>query len=441
MFSKAVFPVLCCSLIMPKIGLAVEPAPESVKKENKIRTIMSLKQMFSDDDDAIPAEFTPQPAYKKIIEKGDVTVLIYRSRFVESKELVNSVESVISAVGMVEEVPDKNLLVVTDTAERIEHISAMIDAMDIMVPQVLVEAKVVEVFTNNQFNRELEMAFNKGTLLDTSLPQEGIEGFPFAGNQPTVIDFSPFSAGISGQVDRFRFFLNWLSTSSDAKILSSPNLTVSLGNTGSIVTGEDLPIQSTSTTGSTVNTDIKYKRTGITLNVTPVRINNDLVTLNVNPEVSTVVRYEQFGGDTQIRVPVVSVRNVKTELNVQDGEIIMLGGLYSSEELNTEKKVPFLGDLPFVGPLFTSIETRDQMKQLVFMLKVRILSRGIDSVVDVGQSARELNKVSDYMDQVNAEISAEMEAGESQRELTEEAPEAVTAEPSGADAAAPETNR
>ncbi len=336
---------------------------------------------------------TEDKPYLQVIRGGDNrSTLVYRCRNTKSKSIIDSIESVISRSGTVEESKDENMLVINDTSEKVEEVRQVIAALDVTVPQVLVEAKVIEVYTQDQLEKEIEWDYNKGTRLDGG--QEGITSFPAAATQPAVFDFSPFSAGISGSYHRLHYFMKWLQTVNDAKILSSPNLTVSLGSTASIVTGEDLPIQSTSTTGSTVNTDIKYKRTGIQLQVTPIRINSNSVRLSVTPEVSTVTRYENFN---ETRTPVVSIRNVKTELSVRDGEIIMLGGLYSSEELNNEKKVPFLGDIPFLGWLFTSVDKSTVLKQLVFFLKVTIIDKSSDTFVDLERNATELREASEIM--------------------------------------------
>jgi type II secretory pathway component GspD/PulD (secretin) len=387
MFYSKVF--LSCSLL-----LSLSTFAESAKMTpGKVKVISQLQELLTSSPMAKMAIKAKQEekAYMQIIKGSNGnSSLIYRSKNIESRSLVDILENISSRTGRVEECKGENLIFFYDNDEKIEEAHKILGALDMTIPQILVEAKVIEVYTNDNKEKEFSFDYNKGlqrsSLID---PQKGTIRFPASGDQPTVIDISPFTSGISGSVNRFHFFLNWLTTTNDAQILSSPNLTVSLGSTASIVTGDDLPIQSTSTTGSTVNTDVKYRRTGIQLFVTPTRINKKSVKLQVNPEVSTVTKYESMG---ETKVPVISVRNVKTELTVNDGEIIMLGGLYSSEKLKTEQKVPYLGDIPYLGWFFTSTSEAVVLKQLIFFLKVTILDGEKSSMVDIEENAGTMQK-------------------------------------------------
>lgn len=385
-----------CSIISLFSVYADQEAVMTKSKAGVISQLRGLMQPSSKLEEELVSDDKP---YLQIIKsEDDRSTLVYRCRNTKGKSIVDAVESVISRVGTVEESKDENMLVINDTNAKINEIRQLITALDVTVPQILVEAKVIEVYTNDQFEREIEFDYNKGAKQPDSTASRF--GYDAEGSAlPAQFNFSPFSAGISGSYHRLNYFIKWLQTANDAQILSSPNLTVSLGSTASIVTGEDLPIQSTSTTGSTVSTDVKYKRTGIQLQVTPIRINSKTVRLSVSPEVSTVTRYEELN-DT--RTPVVSVRNVKTELTVRDGEVIMLGGLYSSEELKTEKKVPYLSDIPLLGWFFTSVDNTTVLKQLVFFLKVSIINDSKDTFADLDQNAEDMRKAGEIIKDSNS---------------------------------------
>lgn len=373
-----------CSIFTLCSVYADQKAVMTNGKAGVISQLRGLMQPPSQLEEELVCDDKP---YLQIIKsEGDRSTLVYRCRNTKGKSIVDAVESVISRVGTVEESKDENMLIINDNNTKIDEIRKLITALDVTVPQILVEAKVIEVYTKDQLEREIEFDYNNGEKnSDLRL------GYDPSGSGPAQFNFSPFSAGISGSYHRLHYFINWLQTANDAKILSSPNLTVSLGSTASIVTGEDLPIQSTSSNGSTTNTSINYKRTGIQLQVNPIRINDKTVRLSVTPEVSTVTRYESIEQNgTNTNIPVISVRNVKTELTVRDGEVIMLGGLYSSEELKTEKKVPFLSDIPLLGWFFTSVDNTTVLKQLVFFLKVSIINDSKDTFADLDQNAQEM---------------------------------------------------
>ena len=115
---------------------------------------------------------------------------------------------------------------------------------------------------------------------------------------------------------------------------------------------------------------------------------------------SIAVRYEKFtisgsSGDAPVynNVPVVSVRNIKTRLTAADGEIIMLGGLYSSEVSESLRKTPFLSDLPLIGELFTAKDATTYDKQLVFFMKVHILRNPYSVTVDPEATVKEIKEI------------------------------------------------
>jgi type II secretory pathway component GspD/PulD (secretin) len=130
-------------------------------------------------------------------------------------------------------------------------------------------------------------------------------------------------------------------------------------------------------------------------------VNDNAVTVNVNPQVSNVQRYESITqAETTYKVPVIAVRNIQTELSLSDGQIIMIGGLYSNKETDTEERVPFLSDLPFIGEIFTGKNQSQELTQLIFFLKINILTpeeiaEGV--IYDPGKQAETLQKVGDVI--------------------------------------------
>ena len=371
------------------VTLSMAASTEGDQQKNKQNVINQLEQLFQREPVKPRIFLDDEEPYLKVVSgSAGNSTLVYMCRYSDCKEVSDGLEAVISRNGLIEEAEDKNMVVVSDTDEKIQEIKQVIVAMDVPVPQILVEAKVIEVYTTDQYDQQLMFDYNQDS--DTL----GVGANAYGGgvdidklNKGDMFNFSPYSLGVSGQINNFGFFFDWLKTANNAKILSSPNVVVSLGSQGNIVTGDDLPIQSTSTTGSTVNTDIKYKRTGITLDVSPVRINKNTVKLKVNPQVSTVTRYEKFN---DLNIPVVSIRDVETELTVRNGEIIMLGGLYSTEELTEEKKVPLLSDIPLLGELFKSRNDTTQIKQLIFFMKVNIVENSASTFVDVEDNASKM---------------------------------------------------
>lgn len=401
---KALIFIICLTVLplhaQSFIGKKEPKTPEQLE-QNKLTVIEKLKQLFQP---ANPAELAaiarkPPPAYREVVKGSDGrATLIYRCRYAQAKSLLNAIESVISSSGTAEFAKEKNLIIVNDLATKMQEVSSVLEKMDIPVPQLLVEAQIIEVYLEAGTERDIRVQYVKTDKLDGTTNTYGFNLTSPTQNlrpdQGTGFNFFPYSSGTTaGRIMKnLNLYIRWLQNTRDAKILSAPNILVDLGTTASIITGEDLPIQETQVTGNSVTTSTHYKRIGVKLNVTPLLINQDIVQLEVNPEVTSVVRYEQFTqNDTTISTPVIAIRNINTKLSMVDGEILMLGGLYSSEKLTTKRRTPYLSDLPMFGELFTALDESDVQKQLIFFLKMHVVKPGEST----DKTFKDVEKISD----------------------------------------------
>ncbi len=368
------------------------------KKKNVTSVVQSLEKLLKPNDLLTNLKKARKaPPYLKVIKgKEDRATIIYRCRYTTAKSLTDGLDSVVSGTGYVEISEAQNMIIINDESAKIDELRESLVAMDIITPQVLVEAKVVEVLIGEGMQRDLSLnytAYDKGQdLTSTGGITTTVPGQSAAdAGKGTSFDWFPYTSGTtSGDYQNFNATLQWLLTSKDAKVLSSPNLVVSLGSTASIVTGQDVPIQSLSTTSSTTNITTEFKRVGVKLDVTPLIINKNSVNMQVNPEVSNIQSYESITqGETTYSVPVIAIRNIDTELSLVDGQILMIGGLYLATESENLEKTPFLSDVPLIGPMFTGKNVKKEWTQLIFFLKVNILSDTEMSKVIVYDPAKE----------------------------------------------------
>lgn len=382
-----------------------EDVPKKIKP-SVLNVAKELKSLLKTSDMAEKiADKKQQPPYLKVIKgKDGKATLIYRCRNSKAKSLLNALEGIVSTHGIVEQSEEQNLVIVNDNSEKIEEVKKAVLGLDINTPQILVEAKVVEVLLSDGQQRDVDITFNRHDRKQNLDSKAG-----FGTNAASTIasggemNWYPYVAGEVGDsvYKNLNTTIKWLITANDAKVLSAPNLVVSLGATASIVTGQDIPIQTIQVVSGSTTTSTKFKRVGVTLNVTPNIINDNSVNLTVNPQVSNVQRYENIQqNEGTYPVPVISIRNIQTELTLKDGQIVMLGGLYSHTEKDNEDRVPFLSDLPFVGELFTGKNQSKELTQLIFFLKINILSpREIaDGIIyDPGKQAQTIRKVGDII--------------------------------------------
>ncbi|MBR2963413.1 MAG: hypothetical protein IKC53_04315, partial [Lentisphaeria bacterium] len=145
----------------------VERTPESIEegKKNVVSVAQQLREMFQPIRKQA-RQVEEEPPYLKIIPStNDTSILIYRCRYVTASKLRNSVDAMISDTGYVEYAVEENLLTIRDSAENVEAIAKTLPLIDIATPQVLIEAKIVEVLLSDNTQRNLSFMFNSPTTI------------------------------------------------------------------------------------------------------------------------------------------------------------------------------------------------------------------------------------------------------------------------------------
>lgn len=201
----------------------------------------------------------------------------------------------------------------------------------------------------------------------------------------------------------FSAFLNFLETKGTARILSSPSLIMRRGHTGNIISGEDIPITTSNVGSQGITYSVEYKSVGIKLRVTPESIFDDRVVLEVSPEVSNIIRYDSRGN------PVIATRNASTMLEMNDSQMVSIGGLLREEKTETIKRVPILGSIPLLGTLFRSTNSEEIRSQLVIFLTVNVVdSDGMNANTITPSMVTE--ELQDKIDASNEAISKDAES-------------------------------
>lgn len=386
-----------------------------------------LEGLFSD---AVTAGKLPLPqaVYLKVIasKTSERSTLIYRCRHVSAKSITDSVESATSPIGTVETSEEQNMITVNDINTQIDELKNLILSLDTRGPQVLVEAQIVEVQMGDsmEWDSGLNVSYydqGKGTTSSigavvgerlgfTDFNSSATQDSGTTSNYPSAnggwFDLSPINSELSnGDILKVNTKLKWLKSNNKAEILSSPNLLVDLGTTASVSTGTDQPLLNISVNDGVTQESVYYKRTGVNLRVTPELINNDTVTISVRPEVTSVIKTENLSATS--KAPVISVRNIDTKLNVKDGGVVMMGGLFSSKNIESEEKVPYLSDIPIIGHLFRSTSSEEVEIQLLFLLKVTIIPHEQDYVLsNMDNSKRQVKGAAQILFDTMSEESA-----------------------------------
>ncbi|WP_076417164.1 pilus (MSHA type) biogenesis protein MshL [Colwellia sp. UCD-KL20] len=274
--------------------------------------------------------------------------------------------------------PQAGLVTVRALPNEIASVKKFLtDSQEHLRRQVIIEAKIMEVTLNDDYQQ--------GVKWDQVLGHAGSTDLTFQTTGNVVGNaISATLGGISGlsftNAD-FSGVIELLSTQGNVQVLSSPRITATNNQKAVIKVGEDeyfvTEISSTTTTGTATTTTPEIQLTpffsGIALDVTPQIDKNGEVILHVHPSVT--ITDEQTKtirlGDDNFSLPLAqsSVRESDTIIRAKSGEIVVIGGLIESRKVDQESKTPLLGDIPLFGELFKSKTESIQKKELIIMLK------------------------------------------------------------------------
>ncbi|MFZ3420222.1 type II secretion system secretin GspD [Vibrio harveyi] len=299
-----------------------------------------------------------------------------------------------------------NSLVLTAPPDIMMALQDVISQLDIRRAQVLIEALIVEMSEGDGINLGVQW----GSLETGAVIQYGNTGAPigkvmvgleeakdttttkavydqdgnFLRNETTTKqgDYSTLASALGGvngaamsiMMGDWTALITAVSSDSNSNILSSPSITVMDNGEASFIVGEEVPVITGSTAGS--NNDnpfqtVDRKEVGIKLKVVPQINEGDSVQLNIEQEVSNVLG---ANGAVDVRF---AKRQLNTSVMIQDGQMLVLGGLVDERALESESKVPLLGDIPVLGHLFKSTSTQTEKRNLMVFIKPTIIRDGM----------------------------------------------------------------
>jgi type II secretory pathway component GspD/PulD (secretin) len=272
-----------------------------------------------------------------------------------------------------------DIVLVRGNEDELRGIFSAIDYWFNSAPQIEIQAEVFEtstaldnergfvqsadpLFADNQAQTFLKaIGVNFGTSSNPSLSGGGLG----MANEVSLFD-SSFNLGGIVQVLQQEGFVD---------ILSQPRIVTRSGATASVSSTEEIPylnVTTVSLTGANAYS-VAYKQAGVTLTVTPVLVGADTIHMVISVEVSRLGREYYIGSDAQnnpINIPTVNTRGANDiHLYVRNGQYVVIGGLKLKSEKLNENKVPFLGDIPILGWLFSSKETSEEETSVSFVIR------------------------------------------------------------------------
>ncbi|MEM5451964.1 type II secretion system secretin GspD [Paraburkholderia guartelaensis] len=307
--------------------------------------------------------------------------------------------------GMIQADPETNSLIITASDAVYGNLRSVIDQLDVRRAQIYIEALIVELSATTNANLGIQWqgallsnGGNNGLYGSSNFNSNGSQGIVNLTAQGAIIANAPAAAlatkgadllnnGLNvgllhrfGDVFGLGGLLQALSQSSDANVLSTPNLIALNNEEAKIVVGSNVPVVTGSYATPTANaaTSVTAFNTfdrqdvGIVLHVKPQITDGGIIKLQIYAEASSVdsASTNNQGGVT------INKRSVQSTVLADDGEIIVLGGLIKDGYANGNSKVPLLGDVPWIGQLFRSEQkSREKTNLMVFLRPVIIDDR------------------------------------------------------------------
>ena len=353
-----------------------------------------------------PASAVPQPpAVASFPEEGRVRrtdgseVYFYRTNFVSPDELVASATTLLTIPGVVlKAMPRQNQVLIGGTREAIEVALDAFAYFDIPAPQVFVEAKIVEITYESNFEFGFSTVFDRDKAGPNTFFRGGTANLAppsfFQSQLPGNLPFqgAGLSFGFVGAAARefgaMDLTLQALQRDGTAEVLSKPSIVATEKVKAEVKTGQKTPVIGLTSArqlapsvfnvsgGTELSLQTSYVETKIGLEVTPNHIGDGYVTMEVNPTVSGVTGFSVGEGGTS--APIISERSAHTTVTMADGDTLIIGGLYTNSTVSDKAKLPFLGDLPGIGKLFTRTKDQKVKTELVFFITPHILRKKTD---------------------------------------------------------------
>jgi type IV pilus assembly protein PilQ len=313
--------------------------------------------------------------------------------------------SLLSSRGSVAVDDRTNTLLLQDTADRLADIRRLVATLDIPVRQVLIEARIVVV--NDDFKRDLGArvgyttaqsngngiwttsgtAAGTDTAIGSALANRAASGssFPvqvptgtsapqrYNVNLPVPTPAGSFALGILGSNYIVDLELSAAQAETRAEVISSPRVITANQKEATIEQGTEIPYQQSASSGATT---ISFKKAVLSLKVTPQITPDNRIILDLDVKKDTIGTITVASGG--VNVPSIDTREIMTQVLVNDGQTVVLGGILETTHRDDQTKVPLLGDIPVLGALFKEQHKQNDKDELLIFVTPKIVREGVN---------------------------------------------------------------
>ncbi|NUF10526.1 type IV pilus secretin PilQ family protein [Acinetobacter oleivorans] len=372
----------------------IAPVAELIKAEDdEAKALAQTIKLAPIQTDYIRLNYAKAADVLKLIEdtrdgKGAVA-----NRTANSDSL--ALESLLSSRGSAVADTRTNTLIINDTAQNIDKIRKMVDLLDVQVKQVMVEARIVRASTS--FTKELGVKWgilSQGITNNNNLLVGGSEttlwnlrkpekdsttgGYKYTIERPDNlnVDLGVTSAGASSiafsliSMSDFMLDLELSALQADGygEVISTPKVMTTDKQTAKVATGQQVPYQTAVTSGTGTTATTSFKDALLSLDVTPS------ITPDGKIQMKLDISKDSVAGEAPNGELILNKNNINTNVLVNNGETVILGGVFEQTTSNSQTKVPFFGDIPVLGHLFRKDVKSDDKQELLIFVTPRIVN-------------------------------------------------------------------
>lgn len=327
---------------------------------------------------------------KQIAELAPLRRELIQVNYAKASDIAKLFQSVTSADGAADDrgsitVDDRtNSIIAYQTQTRLDELRRVVSQLDVAVRQVMIEARIVEA--NVDYDKALGVNWRGASVGDSSyvvggpgLTRPSAPGYgQNAGNQnPSTVLGNFVDLGAAGATSGLGIGfitdnaildleLSAMEKTGNGEVVSQPKVVTSDKETAKILKGSEIPYQEASSSGASTTS---FKEAALSLEVTPQITPDNRIIMEVK-----VTKDAPDFGNAVNGVPPIDKNEVNAKVLVSDGETIVIGGVFSNTQTKTVDKVPFLGDVPYVGRLFKRDVVKEEKSELLIFLTPRIMN-------------------------------------------------------------------
>jgi len=327
-------------------------------------------------------------ASKQVKELAPVRLEVIQVNYAKAADIVKLLkedEELISSRGFISSDERTNTISIRETTEKLAEVRRLISNWDIAVSQVIIEARIVRARTDEISDLGVKWGGGYGKVHGSSTTIIGggsTQTITEIANKDTIeldpgamsIDLgvtrsntSSIALGYFGDSLFLDLELSAFESDGKGEIVAQPKIVTADRQTARIESGEEIPYQEASSSGAT---SVSFKKAVLALEVTPQITPDDKIIMDL-------VINQDSRGATTAGIPSVDTNEIATQVLVGNGETIVLGGIFTAEQTSTITKTPFLGDIPYLGRLFTKTEKSNERSELLVFITPKLITNGL----------------------------------------------------------------